>query len=464
MRSITDEEALVAAPSKGAAPTLTVTPGPDPTTPAEPPPPEQPPPEPPPPEPVEPVEPPERGRATEPVTSDPPAPDPLVPVSPGAEPPDVPKDPDSPGKDRGGRAPRWARLLLVVGVVLMVLSGSVVVGTRLAIQWATSGITQEVMLPPELLPEAKTIEGPVNILLLGMDERSSNTEPIRTDSIILVHIPASHDTVYMISLPRDTQVEIPAFPASDYPGGVGKLTEAFERGNTRAGQGDPSPAGRARGVQLTARTINRLVPGGIKLNAVAIIDYVGFRSLVGALGGVDMCIDERTVSDHYDTAGNYVGDTFDKGIPGYVYEKGCRHLAPWQALDFVRQRKSLPDGDYGRQRHQQQFLYAVFSQVLSKGTLTDVTKFGALRKAAGNLLTLDLGGVSITDWIFTFKHLRANDMQLIKTNAGKFNGAKINGIDYEFLTQETKDLLRALHDDRIAEFLAQHSDFLAKPK
>jgi len=320
------------------------------------------------------------------------------------------------------------------------------------------------MLPPKLLPEGKTIDGAVNILMLGMDERKNSTSTIRTDSIIIVHIPASHDTVYLISLPRDTRVPIPAFPENNYPGGVGKLTEAFQFANTRNGQGDPSPEGRGRGVALSAETINEMVPGGLKFNAAALIDFVGFRRLVEAMGGVDMCIDARTVSDHYDINGKYVGATFEKGIPGYVYEKGCRHLQPWEALDYVRQRKSLKDGDYGRQRHQQQFLYAVFSQLLSRGTLTDVSKFGELREAAKGLLTLDLGGVPIEDWIFTFKHLRANDIQLIKTNAGKFNGERIGDVSYELLTKDTEDLLRAVHDDQVAEFLTRHPEFIAKAK
>jgi hypothetical protein len=96
--------------------------------------------------------------------------------------------------------------------------------------------------------------------------------------------------------------------------------------------------------------------------------------------------------------------------------------------------------------------------------LTDVSKFGELREAARGLLTLDLGGVPIEDWIFTFKHLRANDIQLIKTNAGKFNGERIGNVDYELLTEDTEALLKALHDDQVAEFLTRHPEFIAKAK
>jgi hypothetical protein len=44
---------------------------------------------------------------------------------------------------------------------------------------------------------------------------------------------------------------------------------------------------------------------------------------------------------------------------------------PWQVLDYVRQRELLPNGDYDRRRHQQQFLMAVLKQTASAGTLTD---------------------------------------------------------------------------------------------
>src|SRR6185437_14787740 len=115
-----------------------------------------------------------------------------------------------------------------------------------------------------------------------------------------------------------------------------------------------------------------------------IVNFAGFQSMVAALGGVDMCVDEKTISVHVgsDAHGNFhapyeitaSGVYPIRGITPQVYEPGCQHLAAWQALDYVRQRELIPDGDYGRQRHQQQFLQAVLKEATGAGVLTSPVK------------------------------------------------------------------------------------------
>ena len=137
-------------------------------------------------------------------------------------------------------------------------------------------------------------------------------------------------------------------------------------------------------------TINQLVPGGLRFNGAAIINFDGFLKVLEAIDGVDMCVDQETRSMHYDINGvewNY------KSVPKNiqkVYEVGCYPMQAWEALDFSRQR-DFPNGDYTRQRHQQQLLMAILKKVTSKGVLTDLGKVLELQKAAGDLFTLDLG-------------------------------------------------------------------------
>jgi polyisoprenyl-teichoic acid--peptidoglycan teichoic acid transferase len=375
------------------------------------------------------------------------------------------------GWRRFREAPLWARLCLVIGVVIALVSGAVVAGSLLLSAYAQNSVPQEALLPNDLRAQGRSIDGPLNILLLGMDQRANSEDEIRSDSVIIVHINAAHDQAYLVSLPRDGRVEVPPYPATDYRGGITKLTDAFADGNRMRKPGggwigDPSAAGRQRGVELLARTIDKLVPGGLKFNAVAIINFHGFEAVVQALGGIRLCVDERTVSDHYDATGKYVGVTLEKGIPGYVYERGCQDMQAWQALDYVRQRKHLElnDGDYGRQRHQQQFLYAVFKKLLSTETLTDIRKVSALRDAAGGLLTVDLGGVSLLDWLFSMRSLGTSDVTLIKTNAGQYASVKQDGQDFEEITPDTLKLLTAVSTDRVADFLVEHPAWIAKPE
>jgi len=133
-------------------------------------------------------------------------------------------------------------------------------------------------------------------------------------------------------------------------------------------------------------------------------------------------------------------------------------MQPWEALDFVRQRKYLAngDGDYGRQRHQQQFLITVFKQLYSKKTLTDVKKISGIMDAAGKLLTVDLGGHSPLDWVFTLQNIKSDDLTMIKTNGGQYSSITIGDTAYEQVVPETKSLLAAVKNDTVDQFLSAH--------
>jgi LCP family protein required for cell wall assembly len=355
--------------------------------------------------------------------------------------------------------PFWAKLCLVLGALVMVASGTVAVLPRVLANWATKDINQDLGIPEEL--RGDNINGAINILLLGMDERAGNsTEPIRTDSMIIAHIPADHQEIYMISLPRDAEVAIPDFPESNFKGYRTKINAAFAYGNLKDGKPDTSPDGRKRGVRLTVQTINDLVPGGLKFNAVGVINFEGFRDVLDVIGGVYMCVDERTTSVHFDKAGKYHTMIYDMS-KRKVYEKGCREMAGYEALDFARQRYNVTGADYGRQKHQQQLLEAIFKKLTSTGVMTDPGVLLRLQKAAGDLLTLDMGKTEAVDWLVTLKGLNANSVTMIKTNAGLPN---TNAAGNEVLTPDSMKLLRAVHDDKLYDFLATHPTWIASEK
>ena len=117
---------------------------------------------------------------------------------------------------------------------------------KIVANWATGEIPREDLIPTSWSGE--NIDGAINLLLLGMDERSGNkTEPIRADTMIIVHIPKTHDAIYMISLPRDAEVQIPDFPETGFKGWRTKINAAFACGaRTPDGKPDTTP-GRAAG-------------------------------------------------------------------------------------------------------------------------------------------------------------------------------------------------------------------------
>jgi len=189
---------------------------------------------------------------------------------------------------------------------------------------------------------------------------------------------------------------------------------------------------------------------------VAILNYDGFLSILKVLGGVHMCVDEEVWSIHYDRNGRKVYPDLPDGV-GKYYAVGCYDMQDWEALDYARQRH-LPDGDYGRQRHQQQLIKAIIKKMTSTGVMTDLGKLLDLQKAAGDLLSLELGGVPPEEWIYTLRLLRPDDLVMIKTNGGKFNSA---GNGNEQFSEDSLSLLQAVSQDTVMDFLAQHPDWVA---
>jgi polyisoprenyl-teichoic acid--peptidoglycan teichoic acid transferase len=374
------------------------------------------------------------------------------------------------------RAPRWARLFVLVGALLLVGSGGSVVATRVLLSSATRDISQQ-----NLLGAVKSgtdrqhakVTGAKNILLVGLDTRPSWTasQPSRSDSIIIMHIPADHSEAYLISLPRDSYVDIPAYNNGKIPyaGGHNKINSAFAFGS----RGLTGNAAMSHGFELLALTVKKLT--GITPDAGAIIDFQGFKQVVQVLGKVCMYVDETTTSIHigHTASGKtavpyltYSDGTIKSKVPGVtpnIYTKGNHCLDPTQALDFVRQRDLLAnkDYDYGRQRHQQQFLKAVLQQAVHDG-LTSPTKLPGLLSAIGKTMTVDDGGISLDDWAFAMKGINPADLVTIKTNEGKFNSRSVPGVgDVEILSDTSMQLLQSAKDDDIGSFIQANPTWVA---
>lgn len=324
----------------------------------------------------------------------------------------------------------WAKLLIAFGAVLMMLSGGTVVGLRVLVHRYDTAVHKAPLLDVSARASAPvggggfiqtTLPGPLNFLLLGSDAR--DTDPSngqRSDTIIVLHIPASMDRAYLISIPRDLRVSIPADPAHNFWGSTEKINAAFNYGGGGTG-----------GFQLLSRTLTRLI--GIRFDGAAIINFDGFRQVVGILGGVDMCVDQLTRSIHTHA----------------VYKPGCQHLAPWQALDYVRQRETLPDGDYDRQRHQQQFLKALFEQALHRGATSPIALDRIIR-AVGGALTVDTNGVPVEELAFSLRGVPPSNLVGIKLPSYP---AMIGGTSYVVAYSTVATLYRAIAQDTLDGWL-----------
>jgi polyisoprenyl-teichoic acid--peptidoglycan teichoic acid transferase len=215
---------------------------------------------------------------------------------------------------------------------------------------------------------------------------------------------------------------------------------------------------------------------GITPDAGAVIDFQGFRKVVDVLGKVCMYVDEDTTSIHIghtasgQTAVPYVthsdGTIAYKvgGVTANFYAKGDHCFTSTEALDFVRQRDLLADRDYdyGRQRHQQQFLKAVLKQAVHDG-FNSPTKLPGLLSALGRTMTVDDGGVSLNDWAFAMRNINPDDLVAVKTNDGTFNSRSVPDVgSVEVLSDTSMQMLRAVRNDDVAAFLRAHPTWISQ--
>jgi LCP family protein required for cell wall assembly len=367
------------------------------------------------------------------------------------------------------RAPLWARLCAVLGVVLTLGSGGLLVGSKILLARYEGAVVTAKLLPDEpldpsgsaqpVVERGSDISGPLNILLVGIDQRPNEPNTLsRSDSIMILHIDAGLSNGYLTSIPRDLVVDIPRFDKAQYYGGTDKINAAMAYGSRVPGQVAPNIA---QGFELLAKTVSNYT--GIKrFDAGAIISFVGFQKIVDAIGGVDLYVDMQVKSEHRRPDGtmrapNPYGDGY--AGPQAVYEKGMHHLAGWQALDYVRQRY-LDGGDYTRQRHQQQFIKAMISQAFGMNVVTNPITLDRVLRAAGQALVFDGRGHSVIDYAFALKNLRSSSITAIKLPGhGLGVGSNYRGEELEPIAGQYFAALRA---GQLDTFVVAHPELINK--
>lgn len=180
---------------------------------------------------------------------------------------------------------------------------------------------------------------PKNILLMGVDENKT-----RTDVVMLAHVDPRQGIVNLISVPRDTWVEIPCE-------GIKTCYSPDKLAHAHAYGGDQGP-------ELAVATVEKFL--GVQVDGYARVDFDGFKQVIDTLGGVDIVIEKNM-------------DYEDPTPPGlYIHFKGSpepQHLTGKQALEYVRFRND-GQGDVGRTERTRKFLHAVLDTLKSKGTVS----------------------------------------------------------------------------------------------
>ncbi|WP_412541256.1 LCP family protein [Longispora sp. K20-0274] len=325
------------------------------------------------------------------------------------------------------------------GCVITLVSGIGLIGGQVLLSRYSSSIPQISVLGKD--QPHREVKGAINILLVGIDKRRDDVPGslVRADTVMWAHIPAAHDRAYLLSLPRDLDVAIPAYKPTKYQGTNGdKLNAAFAFG---AGEKQDL----AGGLQLLTQTVQGFT--GVKFDLVGMIDWYGFTGITHELGGVTMCLDKGFTSSQ-------------PGFKGYSFAAGCNFYNEHTALALVRQRYDLPGGDYDRQKLQQQFIMQILKQAMSKDVLTNPIKLDKIVRSVGASLQLDLGGYDFVDLVFALRNIKPSD---IITMAIPHATQKKNGADYEELVQPLGgELFQGLIKDQIDEVLIKHPELATK--
>ncbi|MEV4845835.1 LCP family protein [Micromonospora matsumotoense] len=302
----------------------------------------------------------------------------------------------------------------------MLLAGLAVVGVRLLAHRYDRTVSREQLLSPDARQARTELDTGLNYLIVGSDRRAGAQGPDqRSDTILIVHVPPGLRQAYLISVPRDLLVAIPPDGAG-YGGGQDKINAAYEHGG--GGEG---------GTRLLSATLTRLT--GIRFDGAALVDFAGFRQVIDLLGGIRMCVDTEVRSIH----------------TGAHFPVGCQQMDGAKALDYARQRYDLPNGDYDRQRHQQQMLRAMLDRAAQAHLRSDPVQLDRVLRAVGGSLTVDTNGVPLDDLVFALRSLPADALHGVQLPSYP---QTIDGISYVVLDQGGGGLFDAVRTDRLPDW------------
>lgn len=338
-----------------------------------------------------------------------------------------------PAPPRSPRRRRAGRVALVVAAVLVVVTAVAAVGL-----WRAAPKVEHLGDPFQDIPAtARATADPaagtaMNILVIGSDSRAESaaagdgattsldwrTGGQRSDVLMVAHLSADGKTAQVVSIPRDSWVPVPGY-------GTAKINAAFSYG----------------GAGLAVQTVEQLT--GVRIDHVVAIDFDGFARVTDALGGVEICV-PQTVADGIGTV-----------------QAGCQRMDGQQALEYVRQRKTLPGGDFDRQRRQQNWMRSVLTGLTQQDIASDPLRTAdVVRQLAASVQTDDgLGEGQLISLALDHRSLRADDVDFLQAPladpaTGDEGGASVVYLDPDAGAQ----LWEAVRSDTVPSWVAAHPD------
>lgn len=319
-------------------------------------------------------------------------------------------------KVRKKKSGRIALLLIVFFLVITAVGGFYVYLLKFS--------SNSSKLPTPNISKQVEKNDPVNILVMGVDigNPTNKAEPKRTDTIMLFHYNPVNQNAEIISIPRDTLIQI--------DGKNQKINAAHAFG----------------GVSLLVEKVEKLLD--IDVNYYAKVDYNGFRNVIDSIGGVDVTIPNNM---YYDDASQNLHINFKKGE--------TVHLDGEKAEEFFRWRQNndgtgLADGDIGRIQNQHMFIEKVVDKFKSPAILLRIP---SLMAALPKYVETNMNPDEIIKYAYNFGYKVDKSNMKMVTLQGE--GQYIKGVSYYIFKESlNKQILKALHEGSSIETFDK-SDF-----
>jgi LCP family protein required for cell wall assembly len=266
---------------------------------------------------------------------------------------------DGDAGEQPGRKRVMRRILISLGILGLVLA--VVIGGGLwfltnryggninRVSDVFAGLDEGARPAPATPAQTASAE-PVTFLLVGSDTRgqtlAGEAPDGRSDAIMIARFSADRQHAQLISIPRDSWVDIPGH-------GRSKINASYSWG----------------GPSLLIQTVEQLT--NVRIDHYVAIDFEGIIQVTDDLGGVDVVLAETTTNGPY------------------TFPAGMNHLDGDQARWYLGQRHGLPGGDFDRVKRQQQYLRAMFGKLFSANTFTNPAKLDSAMLAVTSAVSVD---------------------------------------------------------------------------
>lgn len=266
----------------------------------------------------------------------------------------------------------------------------------------------------------------INILILGMDvgdtDNQANKAIRRSDTIMVFNYNPNTKKAHIVSIPRDTMIEVDAYLDTGEYQRYWKINSAYALGGEE---------------EITTHVESLL---DININYIVEVDYNAFRSVVDALGGVDMAIEQDMYYDD-DEQDLHINFTAGETV----------HLDGQKAEEFFRWRQNndgtgFANGDLDRIKNQQLFMSKLLDKALSPSI---VLKVPSILKAISDNVDTNIPANKLIS--LGMKVLRLNSSDIVMTT---LQGVPENIYGQEFLVsykEDNRDLINSLNADNPSE-------------